>query len=255
MKHNNQPNTLENELSEHSWEVLTQMWWGRQATSSVDVVGDEISPDLKTEADQFFQKNDAKMLAIIHRCLKEKRRKRFFEITLPAFARIAAVWVAISSILFGLTIVSSAAVRGYLAGLMVRWTEKSVEMNIVPNIDQNTKPDGWSGHYYPSLVPSGLELSSVESTNKSYYELTYTLPNDSQWQLIYGEYADASMTVDAENAAVKTVSVLGHEATMLVKKEIITIYWCDEHLLYLMSIRNATEEEALQYANALKKSF
>ena len=85
--------------------------------------------------------------------------------------------------------------------------------------------------------------------------MTYTLPNDPQWQLIYGEYVDASMTVDAENADVKTVSVLGHEATMLVKKEIITIYWCDEHLLYLMSIRNATEEEALRYVNALKKSF
>lgn len=255
MKHDNQPNTLDHELSEQSWEVLLQMWWGRQAASSVDVTRDEVNPDLKKEADQFFKKNDAKMLAIIHRCFRKKRREHFFEIALPAFARTAAVWIAISSILFGLTIASSAAVRGYVSRLMVRWTEKSVEMSILPNIDQNTKPDGWNGHYYPSIVPSKLELSSVESANESCYELTYTLPNDPQWQLIYGEYVDASMTVDAENADVKTVSVLGHEATMLVKKEIITIYWCDEHLLYLMSIRNATEEEALRYVNALKKSF
>lgn len=255
MRFENQPHTLEEKLNDQSWEVLMQMWWERQAASSVDMTRDEINPDLKKEADQFFEKNDAKMLSIIHRCLRKKRRMHFLEITLPAFAKTAAVWIATASILFGLTITSSAAVREYLARLMVRWTKEYVEMRINPDEDQATMPDGWRAHYYPSVIPSGLELSSVETVNESCYELTYTLPNDPQWQLIYGEYADTSMTMDAENADVKTVSVLGQEATMLIKKEIITIYWHDDRLLYLMSIRNATEEEALQYANALKKRF
>lgn len=241
-------------LQDRSWDLLAEMWLEREADEILQRLEDNQDEELTAEMDAFFARYDAKNLQLIEKYARRQRLRRFARQTLPRAAQIAAACIAICVLAGGVAIATSETVRVSLMKLLVEKTPEYTSLQIVKDAAAYIDvPADWGGQYYPSIIPDGLVIHDIESVPNAWHMVTYTFAGSSVSQFEYEEALNGTTNLDSENAEITKVDVLGYEGTMISKNDGVTIYWFDGRTLFSIYVRGHSEEEALTYANSLKK--
>lgn len=110
-------------------------------------------------------------------------------------------------------------------------------------------PDGWSGVYFPSFIPDGYSLTSLEHQNR-----IATYENAEGGFFRFTEYwPTESMKIDTENAIERSVQIRGTNATLFKTEQIIYIIWNFEDRVFLIN-GTIDEDIAIKAAESVKRS-
>ena len=110
----------------------------------------------------------------------------------------------------------------------------------------------WTKAYVPTYIPDGYKVSNI-SSSKPLKKIVFESEQDKDSFIIYTELSEAnSPAVDTENASVfKTISINGHEGTLVVKNSIITIVWQMDNSLFTVQAPTS-EDTVLKIAEGVK---
>ncbi len=240
-------------LEDRSWDLLAEMWVGKKADETFKQMETEQTANQTAEMNAFFAEYDARNLRQIEKYANKYGRKRFMKHTLLRAAQVAAVWIAVFALAGGVAIAASPTVRVYLTKLLVEVSPQYTSLTLTEDTDNYMDvPAEWQGGYYPSIIPEGLVIGQLDSDAIESI-VTYVFPESQLWQIIYEEMTDGSANIDTENAVMTQVKVLGYDATMSTKGDIVSIYWFDGNTLFFLAVRGHSEEDVLMIANGLKK--
>lgn len=243
------------DLQDRAWDLLMDLYLQSETDAQLKRMEKDLEdPEFQREADAFFARHQSDHWNILNRCARKHRIRQFFTHTLPATVKVAGLVLIAATLTGCATVAVSPTVRQNLAELLIDVTPTYTSFQISPNEDAYIEaPEGWLGQYYPSIIPEGLVLQSMYSDSTSMHDVTYSFPESPLWQFMYTEVIDGTLNIDSENAAVSTLTVMGHEATMLIKDDRICIYWFDGETLHFMDIRGHNQQDAIRYVNGLKR--
>lgn len=108
----------------------------------------------------------------------------------------------------------------------------------------------WSKAYVPTYIPEGYKVSRI-SNNESLRKITFE--NEQGLFILYTELSEGNtLGVDTENASVvKTVSINGHEGTLVVKNSLVTIVWKIDNRMFTVQAPTS-EDTAVKIAEGVK---
>lgn len=241
-------------LQDRAWDLLMDLYLQSETDAHLKRMEKDLeNPEFQREADAFFARHQLEHWKILKHHARKHRIRRFFTHTLPITAKVAGLVLIAATLTGCVTVAVSPTVRQNLAELLIDVTPVYTSLQISPNEDAYIEaPEGWMGQYYPSIIPEGLVLRSIDSDSTSIHSVTFSLPENNVWKFVYEEICDGTLNIDSENTMVSPLVVMGHEATMLIKDDKICIYWFDGELLHLMRVRNCSAEEAIMYVNGLR---
>lgn len=238
---------------ERSWDLLAELWLDQEADKAYQELEELKAAGNSAEMDAFFERNDVKYLRLIEKRTRHYHSMRTTGKNMPRIIQVAAAVIAIISLAGSIAIAASPAVRMYLTNLLIRMTPEYISLKFVEdNSNELTYPSEWKGKYYPSSIPDGLAVDHIENVEDILHSVCYTTADSEICRLEYSEMKDGIINLDSEDAEINTSNVLGHEATVILKEDMIHIYWFDGETLYLVYVKGYDEDEALSIANSLK---
>lgn len=239
------------ELYEKSWD-----WFGEiilandidRFTSSLDDIS------ISESADVFFKKHDAIYRSLIDQILKKAQLKNIFTKKIPQVIRVLAILTGIFTITISIAAASSLTVRTYLAQLIIQMTPEYTVLRIEKETDsiQNIPPE-WTGQYYPGIIPENLVINQVFSDSQDYKEVTFCNPDSRRIMFSFTEIANGSVNLDTEKAESQSVEINHYSGTLICKSNSVEIHWFDGETLFIVYIRDKTVDEAIKYAEGIKK--
>lgn len=243
----------ERSLYERSWDLLAEMWLDQEAGEAFQELEELRAAGNTAEMDAFFERHDAKNLQQIEKRIKHYHAKRSTGRIVSRIVQVAAAVIAIISLAGSIAIAASPTVRLYLTRLLIKMTPEYISLQFVEdNSSELDYPSEWRGKYYPSSIPDGLVVDNIENVEDVLHSVRYTVEGSAICRLEYTEMKDGTINLDSEDAKITTINVLGHEATMISKKDMVHIYWFDGETLYIVYVKGYGEEEAFSIANSLK---
>lgn len=118
--------------------------------------------------------------------------------------------------------------------------------------DSGSPVVNWTKAYVPTYIPDGYKVSNI-SSSKPLKKIVFESEQDKDSFIIYTELSEVnSPAVDTENASVfKTISINGHEGTLVLKNSIITIVWQMDNSLFTVQAP-MSEDTVLKIAEGVK---
>lgn len=240
-------------IQDRSWDLLTEMWMSDQAdriTKEI-VIGEHKS--IQQDMDEFFASRDGIFLKQIEKMTKSSLDRRMLIAMMRKIANWAAIIIIVITIVGSSAIATSATIRINLVKFLIEQTPEFTSLSLVEDEGRYVDvPVEWRGEYYPESIPMNLVITDMYCSNEV-CRVTYSLPNDGEWQFVFEEMAFGTMNLDSEDAEITYVEVNGHNATMIVKSELISIYWFDGTKLLLIDLKGCSREEALVYASSVRR--
>jgi hypothetical protein len=179
-----------------------------------------------------------------------------------AYARRQRIWQALNKvaiallivlIMLGATVVTVQAVRvrvlNFIMDIQQEYTSFQLKDSSSGSEDGGTTID-WHQAYVPAYIPEGYEISSI-SDGKLSKIIEFQNPQGAV--ITYMELGQGSKPhLDTENASVfETVSVNGHEGTMVVKNSLVTVIWAMNDRMFI--IRGQIDQDlAVKIAEGVK---
>lgn len=100
-------------------------------------------------------------------------------------------------------------------------------------------PESWTGSFYPSYIPEGFTFRSAVTSEVVYMDSRNRM-------LAFSENgAGSSVDYDTENASISTVRLNGAEATLIQKKDWVTIIWAANNRFFSVDMQGKVEEVLL----------
>jgi len=169
------------------------------------------------------------------------------------FLNRAAVAMLIMLVVLGATVVTVEAMRvrvlNFLMDIQQEYTSFQLKDNSSGSEGDSTTID-WRQAYVPTYIPYGYEVSAV-SDGELLRKIEFKSPQGSL--ITYMELGEGNKpALDTENASVfETVSINGHEGTLVEKDSLVTIIWAMHDRMFM--IRGEMEQNtAVKMAEGVK---
>lgn len=115
-------------------------------------------------------------------------------------------------------------------------------------------PAEWEGMYYPSYIPDGFEVESIDNSFGREFSVFMRNKNNSDIRFIFEEmYEKAGMNIDTENARVYHTKIHGNDAIVSLKEKFSLIIWSENNRILSVMIDGKNEEELLKVAKSVKQ--
>lgn len=240
-------------IQDRSWDLLAEMWMSDQTDKIMNEIVREEHISLQQEMDEFFASRDGIFLKQIEKETKSSLNRRMLITMMRQISNWAAILIIVITIVGSSAIALSATIRINLVKFLIEQTPEFTSLILVEDEGRYVDiPVEWRGEYYPESIPKNLVITDMYCSNEV-CRVTYALPNDGEWQFVFEEMALGTMNLDSEDAEISQVEVNGHNATMIVKSEMISIYWFDGTKVLLIDLKGCSREEALVYANSIRR--
>lgn len=242
----------ERSLQDRAYDLLGELIAEREAEQLLQAFS-ITTPEKEAEIEAFFAKHDKKYKRQIAAFFRKKRLHMFATRTLPEFGRIAAIFCACVVIATGAAAAMNETFRATVVRLLVsaEKTATLLEPVAMEGVSLDV-PDGWGGTYFPTYMPSGLEVTSVSA----WYDFTaieYKSLATGQIALKLSEYRLGTViSLDTENTQVYEVWVNGEAGLMVCKEDVISVYWCQDQSCFLLTVRGETEDTVLRIAESVR---
>ena len=156
------------------------------------------------------------------------------------------------SVVIGTAIAASPSLRKELVKLITKPTPEYTTMQIIPEEQFALVPREWKGLYFPAVLPDNIELMEIYSDPFANY-VSYSRQEGGKIILSFEEIYQGTMNIDTEEARIETVFIKDKDGKAVIKGDHITICWMEEECMLKLYLRDGTLEEALAYAEAVRK--
>ena len=113
-------------------------------------------------------------------------------------------------------------------------------------------PNGWEGMYYPTYIPDGFEVISVENLSEQIFLISFENKNNEY--LTFEEMTeDAESNIDTENARVYYTEIHGNTALVSVKADLTIVSWNEQNRILSVVFDGEVEEDALKVAKSVTR--
>lgn len=164
----------------------------------------------------------------------------------------AAMVMLIVMVILGAAAVTVQAVRVRVLNFMMDIQQEytSFELKDSSSSEGNHTIVGWRQAYVPTYMPDGYEIYAAKKNELS---SIIEFRNPQGASINYIELSQSSKTaLDTENAAVfETVSINGHEGTVVGKNDLITVIWAMDDRMFIIQGK-INKDTALKIAGGVK---
>ena len=226
----------------------------------LDKQDEMICPDEDTLAAHIWEQTQAKMEVLEEekrRLLHKEKRKQLF----PKVLQAAALLILLFAAAMPIAVANSTEFRAKVMQLLVRIDQSRNEAHFTYVEDQGISfqiPEGWSGSYFPSVIPAGMTLIDIGS-----YLHTVTYADASGRGFSFSELdVDAGVSVGTEDATISYANMNGSSACIIDgytndgRTHSVTVVWSNDTQWFTIAGTNMDVDEILAVArNVTKKIF
>jgi hypothetical protein len=241
-------------MEDKAYDLLGDMLTARKTASLLQAIEAEEAQGNTAETDAFLERQDRKNLKLIDAYARRQRIRRLFTKTLPRVGQIAAVIIALIALGGGIAIAASDTLRVQVMRLLLEPTEEYVRLSLVEDESASFDvPADWLGKNYPAYLPKNVllhraipleEMPTVEYVDSRTQNIVFRFHEFS---------ADTVGNIDIEGAVIKQIEVNGYQAQLTKKGDIISLYWSDGQVYFLVTTIGMTEEETLLIGRSVRR--
>lgn len=184
---------------------------------------------------------------------RQEKLRGFIKKAQPALNK-AAVFIAVSALVFSIAFTNISAFRREVLNLVIKFEEKYALIKL--DESENDKPRlyvSWRNTYVPTYIPDGYYIYNFTNTDDLKI-LEYT--DDEDNHIIFCDMsASLENAIDTENASLIKEITVGAGKGLLVEKEgRVTIAWSDNDRVFTLHTYLSVEEtikiaESVTYMN------
>ena len=241
-----QGRSLKAELYEQYEELLFRIALLEMNEDEADQLEQGHAPD--PEMDRFFTRTQARTLKIIEQAARRKKVRHAIKAGLPRVMQIAAAVLLVFFIGATVAIASVREVRVRVLQFLIQIEEEYTELSLVESPEESfSVPEGWRGLYYPSYIPEGFVMQSIDP----YFDRVYFL--DASGNLLdFMELTEDSYTnIDTENAEIQHILVNGSPSIISEKEGRGTVAWSGANRYFILKLDGGVDM-AMRIVNNVK---
>ena len=189
---------------------------------------------------------------------KQRARRAAFRRTAPQVLKIAACLLLVMFLSVPVVLATSAEFRSRVINLLYSIDHENQVAHFEFTEDPGasfTVPAGWTGDYFLSYIPEGMEL-----TEQSELFASVNYRDTSGRGFAFSENDDGvSMATGTEGQTVRPVDINGSEGVLIEgympdgKERTVTLVWSREEKWFELSCHGLEADEALKMARSVRK--
>ena len=202
---------------------------------------------------EFLEANREKRMEKMMRRLRWISLKKQFFTVVPRTMRFAVVALGILCIGLTTAFASSETFRVRVFSMFAEDHGQYTAIGLRED-EQNAfdVPNGWEGMYYPTYIPDGFEVISVENLSEQIFLISFENKNNEY--LTFEEMTeDAESNIDTENARVYYTEIHGNTALVSVKADLTIVSWNEQNRILSVVFDGEVEEDALKVAKSVTR--
>ena len=202
---------------------------------------------------EFLEANREKRLKKMMRRLRWISLKKQFFTVVPRTMRFAVA--ALGILCIGLT-TAFASSETFRVRVFSMFAEDHGQYTAIGLREDEQKafdvPNGWEGMYYPTYIPDGFEVISVENLSEQIFLISFENKNNEY--LTFEEMTeDAESNIDTENARVYYTEIHEDTALVSVKADLTIVSWNEQNRILSVVFDGEVEEDALKVAKSVTR--
>lgn len=202
---------------------------------------------------EFLEANREKRMEKMMRRLRWISLKKQFFTVMPRTMRFAVA--ALGILCIGLT-TAFASSETFRVRVFSMFAEDHGQYTAIGLREDEQKafdvPNGWEGMYYPTYIPDGFEVISVENLSEQIFLISFENKNNEY--LTFEEMTeDAESNIDTENARVYYTEIHGNTALVSVKADLTIVSWNEQNRILSVVFDGEVEEDALKVAKSVTR--
>lgn len=202
---------------------------------------------------EFLEANREKRMEKMMRRLRWISLKKQFFTVVPRTMRFAVA--ALGILCIGLT-TAFASSETFRVRVFSMFAEDHGQYTAIGLREDEQKafdvPNGWEGMYYPTYIPDGFEVISVENLSEQIFLISFENKNNEY--LTFEEMTeDAESNIDTENARVYYTEIHGNTALVSVKTGVTIVTWNEQNRMFSVIIDGEAEKDALKVAKSVTR--
>lgn len=202
---------------------------------------------------EFLEANREKRMEKMMRRLRWISLKKQFFTVVPRTMRFAVA--ALGILCIGLT-TAFASSETFRVRVFSMFAEDHGQYTAIGLREDEQKafdvPNGWEGMYYPTYIPDGFEVISVENLSEQIFLISFENKNNEY--LTFEEMTeDAESNIDTENARVYYTEIHGNTALVSVKADLTIVSWNEQNRILSVVFDGEVEEDALKVAKSVTR--
>lgn len=152
-----------------------------------------------------------------------------------------SVFIILSSVVFGLTIVNVDAARTKLLNMILRvedeYTSIKLENNKNGNVLKNSIYINWENAYAPTYIPEGYQIHNISNSGSmKFIEYLNESNNMISQPIVFMQMpTDSKGVVDTEDAKVTNIKIQDYDGIIIEKNKRVTIIWHNDEYLFDLS--------------------
>ena len=204
---------------------------------------------------EFLEKSREKRLKKLMRHLRWLGLKKQFFTVAPRTMRFAVAALGIFCI--GLT-TAFASNETFRVRVFSMFAEDHGQYTAVSLQEDEQKafdvPVEWEGMYYPSYIPTGFEIESIDNLFGRELSVYMHDKKNPDVRLIFEEMSETNeMNMDTENARVYHTEIHGSDAIVSVKEKTSVVIWNESNRILSVMMDGDNEEQVLRVAKSVKQ--
>ena len=212
----------------------------------------ECSPEDQRYLEFLETSREKRMKKMIRRLRWISLKKQFFTVV-PRTMRFAVAALGILCIGFTTAFASSETFRVRVFSM---FAEDHGQYTAIGLREDEQKafdvPNGWEGMYYPTYIPDGFEVISVENLSEQIFLISFENKNNEY--LTFEEMTeDAESNIDTENAQVYYTEIHGNTALVSAKADLTIVSWNEQNRILSVVFDGEVEEDALKVAKSVTR--
>ncbi|HPJ03488.1 MAG TPA: DUF4367 domain-containing protein [Candidatus Limiplasma sp.] len=242
------------DINERAYDLLGELLLQQETDALLAEIEQENASGNTAAYEAFCARQDKKNLARIHRYFRLQRTRTFFRQTLPKIGQIAAILIAVITVVGGVAIATSHTIRVQVMKMLVQIEEQYTSLSLVEDADASFEiPAEWNGEYYPSYIPAGFEGNVVISFPGNHM-VEFNDNENNAIKIVFSEYGDSTMAnIDTENATIEAITIGNDSGFIAIKDSHIYIYWDNGRLFFVLQTNGIDEEVAVRIAQSVMR--
>ena len=240
-------------MEDKAYDLLGDMLTARKTASLLQAIEAEEAQGNTAETDAFLERQDRKNLKLIDAYARRQKIRKLFTKTLPRVGQIAAVIIALIALGGGIAIAASDTLRVQVMRLLLEPTEEYVRLSLAEDEQASFDvPAEWLGRNFPSYIPDSVEIYNILPLEDT-PGIEYADRQTQEIALRFQEFSAGTTHVDNEGAEVERADINGYQAQLMKKSNIISLYWSDGQVYFLVTTIGMTEEETLLIGRSVRR--
>lgn len=195
--------------------------------------------------DKRLAQGESAQLRRIDRALRRIERRKMMRKTLPKVGRVAAALLLCFYLSLSVAMAASPDVRVELMNFFMNIEPRYTSFGFEDTGTFVDVPAEWTGYYYPTYIPEGFEVYSVDS-------LGVSLERSDGVRLYFDEMGTGgSGNLDTENAELNYIHINGHSALLVEKEPWTTVLWNVDNRVLSIGYTGG-REEAIKIAESVR---